>query len=422
MISEGLKKQISVFLTFVIFIDFMGVATVVTLFPHLLLSANGMFSNAITEGNKLILMGIFLAIYPLGQFFGASALGKLSDYYGRKKILIITLVGTFVGFLGSAISVEISSAALLFVSRLLAGLSAGNVSVAQASLLDISTAETKSRYVSYGQMAMGSAYIVGPVIGAWLSQSTVVSWFNESTPFWFFSAILIVLLIITFTTYQETQMAPKREKINLLQGFQQIYQALGDKKLNKAFLVWLVFVSGWWLFESFMPTFLLQNFHFTTVQIGNLLAFNGALYAAFQYLIVQKVAKKMSPVTMARISIGIAGIAIISIGIAHNTFQLYMGMIAFVLTMGFSIPGIITHIANMAGDKDQGQAMGMVNSIQAFATVLVMLLGGYINSINSHLSVIAGGAVVILSWLIFIAYFSIKKMTNHALDITNTAI
>lgn len=416
MLSDSHKKFTLFFLTAVILIDFMGVATVVVLFPKLLLTATGIFPVGWTHGFRLIMMGLFLAIYPLGQFVGASVLGKLSDFHGRKKMLLITLFGTFLGFLFCAIAVELNSALLLFFSRLLAGICAGNVAIAQASLMDISTPQTKTRNITFSQMAMGSAYIIGPILGAWLSQSSLFSWFNMSTPFWFFTAILAILFVLTPIFYKETLIERKKEKINLLGSTQQIYRALTSGHLRMAFVVWLIFVSGWWLFESFMPAFLLQNFHYDTVQIGNLLAFNGALYAAFQYLVVQRVAHKIKPQNMVIYSTVIAGIAIVAIAFATSTLQLYAAMVSFVLAMGFSIPGLIAYISNLADKTDQGQVMGMVNSIQAIATVFVMLAGGYLNSINDAISVVGGGALVIISWLIFVIALSNHKKEVKLLD------
>ena len=79
------------FLIAVILIDFMGMSTVVVIFPRLLLSSNEIFSALMTKSHRLMWMGVLLALYPLGQIVGAALFGKLSDYYGRKKLLITTL-------------------------------------------------------------------------------------------------------------------------------------------------------------------------------------------------------------------------------------------------------------------------------------------------------------------------------------------
>lgn len=406
------------FLTMVILIDFMGMATVVVLFPKLLLGTSGIFPPAWSNELRIMIMGLFLAIYPLGQFIGASALGKLSDYHGRRKMLLITLCGTFIGFSLSGIAVQVKSALMLFLSRLLSGLCAGNVAIAQAGLLDVSTPDTKAKNISYGQIAMGSAYIVGPILGGWLSDSSLVSWFSISTPFWLFSLFLMVLFALTAIFYTETNLYPKKEKINLLNGLKSINAAMKSATLRPIFFVWLTFVSGWWLFESFMPAFLMKSFNYSTIQIGNVLAFNGALYVGFQYVVVQRLAKKMQAENMVKYFAFIAGVSIMSISFVSNALQLYMAMSIFVMSMGFVIPGIITCISNSSNTQDQGHVMGMVNSIQAISTVIVMLAGGYLNSINNNISIVGGGILVIISWIYFISITRDARITqNKVLEI-----
>ena len=231
------------FLTIIILIDFMGMAIVVVSFPHLFLNVNSMlFSPALDKSTRLMLLGLFLAIYPLGQFFGAATLGKLSDHFGRKGVLCSTLLGTFIGYIISALSIMAALPILLFVGRLLTGLCAGNVAVAQASLIDISIDEkSKTQNLTYGQMAMGSAYIIGPVLGGVLADPKLVHWFNASTPFWFFSGLLFLLLLATQFFYKETLTKRQSVRVNMKEHIRQIYVAFIDVKLRLSFIVWFVF-------------------------------------------------------------------------------------------------------------------------------------------------------------------------------------
>lgn len=412
MSTNFFKKWTLSFLITVILIDFMGMATVVVIFPKLLLTSNMIFSESLSEGQRLMWMGVLLSLYPLGQIIGAALFGKLSDYYGRKSLLILTLTGTLFGFVLSALAIEYSLPLLLFFSRLLAGFCAGNVAIAQASLVDISSDDNRAKNIALGQMAMGSAYIVGPVLGAILSEPATFSWFNSATPFWFFSIVLGALIYVTVTYYQDTLLEPKKEKIELLGSIKQISAALTDVKLSGSFLVWLLFVSGWWLFESFMPAFLLQRFHLSTIQIGNVLSFNGALYAGFQYLVVQKASQIIKPESMIKYSGFIVSLSILSLAFVNSTFELYVAMAVFVMSMGFMIPGLIAYISSQAGKGEQGQIMGMVNSIQAVSTVIVMMLGGYLSAINNAFTILGGGVLVLISWLVFIVMISKRSQSN----------
>ena len=187
-------------------VDFMGLGVVVTLFPKLLLEADSLllplsWSNSL----RLTALGVFLAIYPLGQFFGAAVLGKLSDRFGRRRLLLLTLTGTLLGFLASGWALVIASPLLLFFSRLFSGLFSGNIAVVQASLADISPDEaTKNRYFSWFQVALGLSWVIGPPMGGWLSDNTLVDWFTYTTPFWITCGFLSVLLLVTQCWFKET--------------------------------------------------------------------------------------------------------------------------------------------------------------------------------------------------------------------------
>ena len=87
-------------------------------------------------------------------------------------------------------------------------------------------------------------------------------------------------------------------------------------------------------------------------------------------------------------------------------------MSVFVIAMGFAIPGLITCISNLSNAQEQGKTMGVVSSIQALSTVIVMLCGGYIDSLKISITVFLGGLLVIVSWVVFIQFFGIKNNTR----------
>lgn len=398
-------KVTKLLMILVILVDYMGMAMVVVLFPHLFLDLDsGIFTADWSYSNRLFLLGISLAIYPVGQFFGSSIFGKLSDYYGRKKSLTWTIAGTFLGFLLSFFSVYISSFYLLFISRLLTGFCAGNVAIAQASLVDISTEESKAKNLSLGQMAMGMAYVFGPSVAGILADPEIVSWFGPSIPFLFICGVLGIELIMLSLLYKETFLKTVVIKISFSEGLQQIYNAFVSPRLSRIFFVWFSFVCGWWLFESFMPSFIYEKFDFNTSQIGYLLSFNGLLFAAFQYLIVQRIFNKVKPENIFIYITLFSGLAIISVAFVSTVFELYMAMIAFILFSALALSALITSISSMSNNEQQGQIMGMVSSIQALGTVLVMVVGGYLHAIDIHITIVGGGLLVMLSWFLFFRY------------------
>jgi DHA1 family tetracycline resistance protein-like MFS transporter len=399
------------YLILVALLDFMGLGIVVTIFPHLFLDNTSQILPVFWSYNqKLTALGFFLAIYPLGQFFGATVFGKLSDSHGRKKMLVITLLGTAICFFLSGLAIIINSAMTLFLSRFFAGLFAGNIAIAQASMSDISDEHTKAKNLTLIQIALGLAWVIGPPLGGWLSVLSISNMSGFATPFWVMSTLLILVLIYTIVFYKETLSEFKHNKLNLLSNFLEIREAFTDVKLRSAFFVWFVFVAGWWLFEAFLPAYLLQVFNFSSARIGTFLASMGATYALFQFLVVQKVAKKVSPKSMVKYSLIFSALAVIGIAFSKNIILLHILITLFVTTMGFALPGLITSISNLESKENQGKIMGMISSIQAIATVVVMMFGGYLDNSNIALTVIGGGVLLLISWMLFISkFYRLKK-------------
>ena len=391
------------YLVVIALLDFMGLGMVVAIFPHLLVDGNFL---AHSQQSRLTVLGIFLAVYPLGQFFGAAILGRLSDSYGRKKLMVITLIGTCGAFISSGVAIMLGSALGLLLSRALAGVFAGNIAIAQASMADISTLVDKTKNLSLIQIALGLAWVVGPPLGGW---SATIALFQQSgfvTAFWLMATLLFLALMYTLFFYQETLVPLKRnEKIHPLAGLAQVIQGFTNKNMRLPLLIWTIFVAGWWLFEAFLPLYLLKRFNFSSGAIGGFLASMGATYAVFQYLVVTKLAKRISPELMVKRSLIIAAVAVLGIAWVRNTFELHVVITLFVTAMGFALPGLITSISNLATKEQQGEIMGNISATQALATVLMMTIGGYLDTLGISITIISGGILLFVSWSIFMLRF-----------------
>lgn len=394
------------YLVLVSLLDFMGLGVVVAIFPHMLLDGN-LLPHTWGHGTRLTALGMFLAVYPLGQFFGASMLGKLSDLHGRKKMMMLTLVGTFGGFICSGIAVIMGSAIILLLSRAVAGLCAGNVAIAQASMADISSDNEKTKNLTLIQIALGLAWVFGPPLGGWVSEISIFNLSGFVTSFWLMALLLLILIIYTMLFYKDTLIkVNKSEKIHLLSGVAQIIESFTSKEMRLPFLIWTIFVAGWWLFEAFLPVYLLKRFNFSSGDIGNFLASMGATYALFQYLVVNKIAKRISPELMVKRSLIVSALAVLGIPFVSTVLELHIVITIFVTSMGFALPGLITSISNLAGKENQGQIMGNISSMQALATVLMMMIGGYLDNSGIYVSIIGGGILLFVSWTIFTMRFS----------------
>ena len=153
----------------VVFVDLLGFSLILPLLPY----------YAEKYGATPAVVGLLVASYALAQLIGAPLLGRLSDRYGRRPVLLVSIAGTALGFLLLAFAEPIAGLfggsnaaviAVLFLSRILDGLTGGNLSVAQAYITDVTDVKNRAKSLGMIGAAFGLGFIIGPVIGGVLSQ------------------------------------------------------------------------------------------------------------------------------------------------------------------------------------------------------------------------------------------------------------
>lgn len=160
-------------------VDDVGSATNIwaMLTPHGLSvrSRIGMLAPSSSLTQRSLVLGLLLALYPLGQFLGSSVIGALSDRFGRRPILMGSLVATTVFYLGIATALSIQSLPLLLVACFLAGLSESNIVLAQSAVADTADRADRNRLFGYVYLSASLAYVVGPLGGGQLADHALVS-------------------------------------------------------------------------------------------------------------------------------------------------------------------------------------------------------------------------------------------------------
>jgi DHA1 family tetracycline resistance protein-like MFS transporter len=210
--------------------------------------------------------GLTIGIFMICWFFGAAVLGDLSDSIGRKKPLMICLLGSFFGYLLSAVAIVFHSFSLLIVSRIIAGFTAGSQPIAQAAIVDISIDEHKARNISLILLSISIGFVLGPICGGILSNENLVSWFSFQTPMYFASSLSLINAFLLYFTFNET--FTKKHKIVKIKWHHAInifIQAFNHKSIKKYSIVLLVMIFGWSNYFSFISLFLLQTYHYSAM-------------------------------------------------------------------------------------------------------------------------------------------------------------
>jgi MFS family permease len=155
----------------VIIIAFLGYSMMVTLFvPMLMHKSAGFLPENFTTAQRTTLLGLLLALYPLGQFLGCPIIAALSDRFGRKPMLLGSLSITTICYLFICLALQGKSFLLLTVSCLVGGLSESNIAVTQGAIADVTAPSDRGRWFGYIYSACSVSYIVGPIFGGVLAE------------------------------------------------------------------------------------------------------------------------------------------------------------------------------------------------------------------------------------------------------------
>ncbi len=282
MLAHKSQQYTMAALCLTVFIDGMGFSIALPIFSALFLDSNTVFFvHSMSHAKRSLLFGLTNAVYMLCCFLGFVVLGKLSDNFGRKRILIVCLVGTSFGYLLLGLGVLSRHLSWLIAGRIIDGVTAGSQSVARAASIDLSVStDMKRRYLARLLCATTLGLTLGPMIGGELANPKLISWFNYATPFYFAGVLALLNAFMIRYVLQETRSASRSLTYrDVMQAIQEIYQhfveAFGKSSLRKLGHIYLWLEFSWVSFVLFLPSIMLHHFHYSIQQNANFLAWFG---------------------------------------------------------------------------------------------------------------------------------------------------
>lgn len=396
---------------FVAFIDYMGVGFIYPLFAVMLFdhTLNLLPLNTMAEMRGLLL-GILIACMPLSQFFSAPIWGVISDNRGRKAPLMLSLGIGIIGYLLAFLGVILTNIWLLFLSRLIIGVASGNTSIVQATIVDLSSKEEKARNFGLYSMALGAGFTLGPFLGGILSS------FGYHIPFLFACILMLVNFLFSMFYFKETHHTlisiDEKKKLNWCIGIHHLRKAFVLKGLRTILLCSFLHNFGWSYFFEFIPVYLISEFQFSSLTLGIFYGLAGCFYAFSTGLFIQPLVKLFQPETLFFAGNLLTAIVILTIPFLPTSSWIWPQLFLICYFVAFVTPSSTTIVSNHTDSKNQGEALGVLSSVNAAALIFSPLFSGSIVGKFPEISVIIGGVtlgfVALLTALKFEGVYDVK--------------
>ena len=369
----------------IILIDSIGYTIVVPVLAAALIGDQPLMMAAAPAGLRYLVYGVALGLYELVMLYAAPVLGEISDRIGRKRILILCMLGMALSFalIGGAIAYNL--VALLLIGRFIGGATAGSQAVAQAAAVDASSSQTRALTLSLCLFASSLGFIVGPLIGGAFSHDAAAVLSDFILPMALTAGGALIGLVLIATTFQEAREPPAQADptpINLLMGVAGFRAALRDPAIRHLMLVFGLMQTAWGTYFLFLPSLVLNRFGEDAGTISLLMATLGIGFCIAYGLCLPVLEKRFDPRAIATWSLwSTAGLIAASLAVPRLDL---LWIIAFptAITVSVAYGAIITLFSRAVSDDRQGWVLGIAIAINALVWGLSSILNGALSAIS----------------------------------------
>lgn len=376
----------------VVFIDLLGFSLILPLLPY----------YAETFQASQTVTGILIASYALMQLIGAPILGRLSDRFGRRPVLLLSVFGTFVGFLLLGFA---NALWMLFVSRILDGLTGGNLSVAQAYISDVTDEKNRSKGLGMVGAAFGLGFIIGPAAGGLLSQ------WGYSVPAFVAAGVSFLNLILIYawlpeslTDEKRNQMMEKRPRVTLNALLVAFRRPFTGSILITRFFFGLAFA----IFQTIFALYALQKFKLSARDTGFVLTYVGVLSVIVQGFLVGRLTSQYREDLLITVSVMLMGISLLGWALAPSVLWIYIIMTPTALSGGLLNTLLSSTLTKAVAPQEVGGILGLSAGVESATRVIAPILGGaLLERIGTWAPGVFGAAVMVgVSIFVFITIYN----------------
>jgi DHA1 family tetracycline resistance protein-like MFS transporter len=340
------RPLLIIFLT--IFVNLVGFGIIIPLLPF----------YAETFNASPLVIGLLFAVFSLCQLVASPVLGDWSDRYGRRPVLVFSLLGTVASFVMLALA---HSVAMLFLARIVDGLSGGNISTARAYVADIT--EPKDRARAYGLIgaAFGLGFIIGPALSGALASV------SYTAPIWAAASITAVAAAMAWFWLPETI---HRAQAGTGMPFANLAAMLRRPGLRRVLVIDFVYWFAFAIFQTTFSLFVAARFGFDAARTGYFFAAFGVLGAIIQGGFIRPIVHRLGDKPTLIVGLSCGAVGLVAAALTHSVGWFALALVPVAFGIGFGHPTMSSLVSRAARGEEQGRVQGAASAMESLGRTI----------------------------------------------------
>ena len=382
------RPLIVIFLT--VFVNLVGFGIIIPLLPF----------YAQTFGASPLVVGLLFASFSLSQLLAAPALGVLSDRWGRRPVLIFSLLGTVASFVMLAVARNLL---VLFAARIIDGLSGGNITTARAYIADVT--EPHERAKAFGMLgaAFGLGFIVGPGLAG------VFSHISYTAPIWAAAFITVIATAMAFFWLPETV---HRGSAVTASPWRALPEVLARRRLRPLLLADFIYWSSFSVCSTTFALFASGRFGFDVAETGYVLAAFGFLGVIVQVGLVAPIVRMIGVLRTFLMGLVVAAAGWAAVGFSHSPIVFLLALVPAGVGVGLCNAALITLVSHAASKEEQGRMQGAAGALESLGRTIGPVWGnGALQRFGETTPYASAAAAFVLTSLVMLGYHELEPKT-----------